>query len=1025
MEESQKPIAGDDTVPAGRAELLRFEGLTVDLAGRTLSGADGREIFLTHAEFELLCVLARSRGRALSRDRLLDAVAGRHAEPFDRSVDVLIGRLRRKIEPEPKTPRLILTVPGHGYKFAAKVHQADAVVAPEAEPATIPGRRFVTALATELVGADGTRLPRDPEDLRELIEGFRSYVASIIAKHGGVLAERHQLYLVAYFGYAVAQEHAGERAIHAALALVKDVTKDQPSLPAGFVVRVSVASGLVVADSAGEIMGDAPAEAVRMLTRAEPGQVVIDARTRQLVGGQFTYRECGPLALAGVASPVRTWQVLDRTEVGSRSEALYADTRTPLVDREVERALLLRLWQQAKSGEGRLVLLSGEAGIGKSRLLAELEDGLAGEQYASLRYFCSPLHRDSALHPIIARWEQEVGFARGDSPEQRLRKLESIPAIAGLSAEDIALIAAILSLPTGACYPQLELSPARRKERTFGALFRSLENRARNRPALMLFEDAQWADPSSIELIDMLVDRLSELPILLAISFRPEFAAPWIGRAGTNLIVLNRLDRNLSAMLAAHVVAHRVLDCALLDQIVARTDGVPLFIEELTKAVLETSAGIEESTLSPAIPDTLQASLMARLDRLSEAKHVAQAGAVIGREFPYPLLRVVAGIAEPGLTRGLGELVASGLVFRRGVQPHVSYIFKHALVQEAAYESLLKSRRVEIHAAIVSAAEDDASLEIEPGVLGHHCAEAGLIAKAAHYYRVAGERSIERAAGIETRVQLERGLQFARTLPDGLDRHQLEADLLLSLGDVLQLKRSYADPEADKVLERAISVCRRLDNKQALARGLGARSVALIVSGEIHRAQAAAEELLALAEAHRELRVSVMAQTMMGGVLLFLGRFATAQAHLQASIALHAREQEPSGRNWLVFMAPCCLALTLACLGFPEHAARQIDLIIDRANRGGPYPLVLTLAFAGRTLMVLQDHVGLREQVTRQITHCEKHGYPQYLAQARCMLGWLEARSGRSRQGLDMLQVGLAGLRDLGITGHLGLFRGL
>jgi class 3 adenylate cyclase/tetratricopeptide (TPR) repeat protein len=1014
-----------DTPTPETCECVGFADFVVDVAGHTLTGGDGRDVPLTRAEYALLLAFLRAPGRVLSRDHLLDAVAGRRSTPFDRGIDVLVSRLRRKIEFDAATPCLIVTLPGVGYKFAAKVHRADPRVAPAAEPAVIPGRRFVTVLASEVVGADDTRLPRDPEDLRALIDAFRSYVASVIAKHGGVVAERHQLCAVAYFGYATAQEHAGERAIHAALALVEDVTTYEPSLPAGFVVRASVASGLVLADSAGEITGDAPAEAVRMLTLADPGQVVIAARTHQLVGSQFTYRELGPLALAGVAGPVRAWQVLDRAEVGSRSEALYADARTPLVGREEERALLRRLWKQAKSGEGHLALLSGEAGIGKSRLLAELEDELASEPYASLRYFCSPLHRDSALHPIIARWEQEAGFARGDSPEQRLRKLESIPAISGLSDEDVALIAAILSVPTGARYPQLDLGPARRKERIFGALFRSLVNRTRNQPALMLFEDAQWADPSSIELIDTLVDRLPELPILLVISFRPEFTAPWIGRAGTSLIALSRLDRKLSAMLAEHIVAHRVLACALLDQIVARTDGVPLFIEELTKAVLETSTGPQETTLSPAIPDTLHASLIARLDRLSEAKQVAQAGAAIGREFPYALLRLVAGIPSPGLTRGLGELVASGLLFQRGVQPNASYTFKHALVQEAAYESLPKLRRAEIHAAIVSAAEDDASLEMEPGVLGYHCAEAGLIAKAAYYYRIAAERSIERAAGIETRVQLERGLQFVRTLPDGPDRHQLEADLLLSLGDVLQLTKSYADPEADKVFERAISVSRRLDNKRALARGLGARSVSLIVSGEIHRAQAAAEELLVLADAHRELSLSVMAQTMMGGVLLFLGRFATAQAHLQTSIALHAREQEHSGRHWLVFTAPCCLALTLACLGFPEQVARQINLIIDRANRGGAYPLVLTLAFAGRALLVLRDHFSLREQVTRQITHCEEHGYPQYLAQARCMLGWLEAHAGKEAQGLDMLQVGLAELRDLGIAGHLGLFRGL
>ncbi|MGO9997687.1 MAG: ATP-binding protein [Acetobacteraceae bacterium] len=346
---------------------------------------------------------------------------------------------------------------------------------------------------------------------------------------------------------------------------------------------------------------------------------------------------------------------------------------------------------------------SGEPGIGKSRLLAALEERLAGEPHASLRYFCSSLHQERTLHPIVARWEQEAGFARGDSPEERLRKLEEVVAPAGLSPEDVALIAGMLSVPTDGRYLQLELNPQRRKERTFGALLRRLERLTQSHPVLMLFEDAQWADPSSLELLDTLIDRLAEVPILPVISFRADFTAPWIGRTGVSLIALSRLNRRDSEMLAAQVSAERALTREVLERIVTQTDGVPLFIEELTKAVLETPADLATAALPLAVPATLYASLMARLDRLPTARQVAQIGAVIGREFPHALLASAASLSQEQLARGLDELIASGLIARRGAPPDAVYTFNHALTRDVAYSSLLRSRRQICHQCIATA----------------------------------------------------------------------------------------------------------------------------------------------------------------------------------------------------------------------------------------------------------------------------------------------------------------------------------
>ncbi len=408
-----------------------------------------------------------------------------------------------------KRPTLIVTIPNSGYKFTATVRQAEPAALPDPEPTAAPPetrpvggeRRFVTAVAAEVLAAEGSSLPRDPEELRPLIDAWRRYAAAVVAKHEGMLAESRLREVLAYFGFPVAQEHAAERALHAALALAEHLPVGETALAAGLAIRVGVASGLVIADPDGEVLGETPGEAGWLKGLAEPGEVFVAAGTRRLAGDLFAYRDLGRLIVRGVG-PVPAWQVLGRSTLGSRSEALHATAVTPLVGRAEELHTLLRAWQQAKSGEGRLVLVSGEPGIGKSRLLAALEERLAGKPHNSLRYFCSPLHQDSTLHPIVARWEQEAAFARGDSPEERLRKLEKAVALAELSPEDFALIAGMLSVPTDGRYLQPELNPQRRKERTFGALLRRLGRLTQSNPVLMLFEDAQWADPSSVELLD-------------------------------------------------------------------------------------------------------------------------------------------------------------------------------------------------------------------------------------------------------------------------------------------------------------------------------------------------------------------------------------------------------------------------------------------------------------------------------------------------------------------------------------------
>ncbi len=494
----------------------------------------------------------------------------------------------------------------------------------------------------------------------------------------------------------------------------------------------------------------------------------------------FELEDLGLIALKGFDKPVRAWRATRETGAASRSEMVHAGAPMPLVGRDEELDLLIRRWRQAKAGEGRVVLISGEPGIGKSRLLAALEEQLAAEPHTSLRYFCSPHHQDSPLYPIAARLEQEAGFDRGDSAAGRLAKLEAVLATTAPAHDDVALLARLLSIPLDERHPAPEESPQRWKERTFAAVTRRLAGLARQAPVLMVFEDAHWSDPTSIELLDSLIEHVPELPVLLVASFRPDFTASWFGRSGVSLMALNRLGRLDATRLAAQVTSDGALSSSLLDQIVARADGVPLFIEELTKAVLE-APELDAESSALAVPDTLQASLMARLDRLHGGRELAQIGAVLGREFSHEMLSDVAGQPAAALESALTELVRSELVFRTGTPPNARYTFKHVLVQQAAYETLLRSRRQDLHARVAKAIMERLPDEAEhrSHLLLHHATLAGNHELAALACVNAGERSLQIFAHEEAYRLAERGLKHLDGLPDGEQKARFLVKLLV------------------------------------------------------------------------------------------------------------------------------------------------------------------------------------------------------------------------------------------------------
>jgi class 3 adenylate cyclase/predicted ATPase len=685
---------------------------------------------------------------------------------------------------------------------------AIAAAAPAAPLLDTAERRQVTVMFSDLVGSTALSARMDPEDLREVISAYQKCVAETVRRFGGFVAKYMGDGVLVYFSYPQAHEDDAERAVRAGLELIAAVTGLKA--PVSLQTRVGVATGLVVVGDligSGEaqergIVGETPNLAARLQGIAEPNTVVIAEATRKLLGNLFELEDLGAKDLKGIAGPVRTWAALRASSAEGRFEALHATGLTALVGREEELELLLQRWSQAKTGEGQVVLLSGEAGIGKSRLTAALLERLASEPHTRLRYFCSPQHTDSAFYPIISHMERAAGFAHDDNAQVKLDKLDAVLAPTSTSIQDAALFAEMLSLPNDGRYPALDLAPEQRRQGTMNALIAQTEALTRTKPVLMFFEDAHWTDPTSLELFGRAVDRIAGLRVLLIVTFRPEFAPPWIGRSHVTALTLNRLaQRDINAMID-RVVGNKMLPVSIRQDIIERTDGIPLFVEEMTKAVLEaegegeahrTAAAVPSPAL--AVPASLHASLMARLDRLGPAKEVAQVGAAIGREFSHALLASVMRKPEAELGSALDRLIAAGLLFRQGVPPHASYLFKHALVQDAAYGTLLREPRRTLHARIAESLEGEFAeiAESQPELLARHCTEAGLIEKAAGLWGKAGQRSLARAALLEGVEQLKRALDQIATLPTTPTLRREEIKLEVAFANALALTGDLVD----------------------------------------------------------------------------------------------------------------------------------------------------------------------------------------------------------------------------------------
>ncbi len=889
-------------------------------------------------------------------------------------------------------------------------------------------RRQMTVMFCDLVGSTALAARTDPEDLRDIVNAYHQRIAQHVEQFGGSVAQYMGDGALIYFGWPRAGDVDAERAVRAGLALI-DAIGQMATAGEKLQSRIGIATGLVVVcdlegSGAGHehaVIGETPNLAARLQAMALPDSIVIDQNTRAELGDLFNYRDLGEVELKGFPAPVRAWRVLSEAPIHNRFEALHPGTLTPMVGREEEIDLLLRRWQQVHQGVGKVVLISGEPGIGKSRLVAALEERLRSEAHTLLRYFCSPYHVDSALYPIINQLERAAGFERDDSAGAKLSKLEGVLA---LSTQDVkraaTLLAEVLSIPSEHRDAALNLSPQKRRERITEALFAQLIGLSEKAPVLMIFEDAHWIDPTTMELLERTVERVQSLRVLLIVNFRPEFAPPWTGQAHVTTLTLNRLAHDQAAAMVDQITGPEALDPTVREQVIDHADGVPLFIEELTKTVQEQGARPSHGTLG--IPGTVHASLMARLDRLPAAKQVAQMSAVIGREFRHDLLVAVASLPEGDVRQGLDQLVAAGLLFRHGEGPEASYQFKHALVRDAAYESLLRRHRGAVHARIAGALQRLCP-EVgttQPELLAHHCEQAGLIEQAADYLRAAGERSIGQPGIAEARAHLEGGLALLEQLTNNTKRQGLEAALQLALANVGIIGEGYGGTGVATRLTKAVELARGVADDELLIRALFGEWTFKLHVGNLEGSLVVAREMMALGQQQNNRGVRLAASTTLGMNHAFVGQFAEARSLLEECLAECGADRGEG------FVAPLVqdaevltrsfLSLPLASLGYIGRSGAAVARAIERGRQLRHHPsLAVALANGCRQAWLVREERLMRERAAELVWLCEAQGYPYWLARGQCYAGAIAMIEGRQQEGLALASEGMTTLQRSGV----------
>jgi class 3 adenylate cyclase/predicted ATPase len=892
-------------------------------------------------------------------------------------------------------------------------------------------RRQVSIMFCDLVGSTALSTELDPEDYRDLIRAYQDTCVRVVARFDGFVAKLMGDGLLIYFGWPRAHEDDAERAISAGLDILRAVQSMTADKGRPLAVRIGIATGrVVVGDIVGEgasqeaaIVGEAPNLAARLQATAEPNTIVIADATHALAGGLFDCTGLGARMLKGFDTPLNVWRVDALRPIASRFEATRMRSLTPFVGRDEEIDILGRRWQRACRGEGQVVLLSGEAGIGKSRIVSAFRERVGAQSHAWLRYQCSPYYTNSALYPVVEQLTLAARIEANDDPARKLAKLEDLLALSRRPlATGVPLIAPLLSIPLGDRYAPVTVSPQLQKQLTLEALVDQLAGLAAQRPVLFHFEDAHWVDPTSREVLDLLVARAPRLAALVIISFRSQFAPPWTGEPHVTLVSISRLEARTCADLTRQIATAAVLPPGAVDEIVMRADGVPLFVEEITKAVLEAvtaEAGVAEARSRLAIPASIEASLMARLDHLGPVKEIAQIAAVIGRSFAHDLLAAVVELDEAGLQTALGRLASAGLVYQRTVAGNVAYEFKHALVRDAAYQSLLKSRRQQLHARIAGVLETQAAA-VEPELLAYHLTEAGATEQAVDYWLKAGQRSMQRSAHIEAERHLRRGLEVLAPLPQTASRWHRETALHNALGVCLMPTRGFGNPEVAAAFARSAEIAEQNDDARGLFVSLRGKGQYHFISGDLRAARDDTKRVMALAERIDDHDCLLEAHHLGWSTFCYTGEFAAAQRHVEQGIARYQRERDHhltytySGHDPGVCSRGFG-AMVLGQLGFAERALAWADDALSLAEvLAHPFTMANALVLVDFLHQLLRELDAMRTVSERIIRYSTGMGLPMMVPFGKAFQGLALTHQGETVEGIAQIRQAMAEMRAMG-----------
>jgi class 3 adenylate cyclase/predicted ATPase len=903
-------------------------------------------------------------------------------------------------------------------------------------------RRQLTVLFCDLVDSTKLSSQLDPEEYRNVVHAYHTACIEVIRRYDGHIAQLLGDGLLVYFGYPHAHEDDVQRAVRAGLGILVAGealnTRLEPAKGITLAVRLGIHTGLVVIGAMGDprrqeqlALGETPNVAARIQGLAASNTVAISDATYRLSQGYFACQDLGAQVLRGVTESMHIYHVLGESGATSRLDVAQPRGLTPLVGRASEVALLLERWEQVKSGQGQVILLTGDAGIGKSRLVQVLKDHVINEPH--VRWECRSVehYQNTALFPLTDLFQRLLQFQAEDTPNEKLAKLEQMLSQYRLPVEEsVPLLAPLLSLalPKNR-YPLLNVSPQRQRQMTLETIVAILLELAEQQPVLFILEDLHWTDPTTLECLNLVVEQIPTTSILTVLTCRPHFQPAWHHRSYITEMTLNHLSHTQVEQIVAGVTDGKTLPQEVLAQVIEKTDGVPLFVEEITKAVLESGAlqdvdgqYVMTGTLSSfAIPATLQDSLMARLDRLVTAKGIAQIGATIGRQFSYALLQMVSQVDDLTLQRELGRLVEAELLYHRGVPPQAAYVFKHALIQDAAYASLLKSTRQQYHQRIVQvlASQFLETAEAQPELLAHHSTEAGLTETAVGYWQKAGQCAGERSAHVEAIAHLRQGLALLQTLSETPDRVQREVDMLIALGASLLATKGTGAPEFGQTYLRAQHLCEHLDNPQQLfpvVRGLWNYYAA---RAEMQTAHALGEQLLTVAQHAQDAAMLVAAHAVLGRTLFHLGAIASAQTHFAQGIALHDPIQQRAsaflhGQDAGV-VCHSYAAWTLWSLGYPDQGRARSQEAVTVAEQGAhPFSLGFALSRAAVFHQLRLEVQAAQERAEATIVLATEQGFPQWRATGVCLRGWALAHQGQVKEGIDQIHQGLSAWRATG-----------